>query len=404
MLPARERSAPRDAGPPRDVWARIRGQLRFHTLHNARIGAARDAYLEQPRYLELIEPRAQRYLYHLVSEVERRQMPIEIALLPLVESALNPFAYSPQSAAGLWQIMPGTARDLGMRRDWWYDARLDVRDATRHALDYLDSLHRDIGGDWLLALAAYNAGKGRVQRALASNRRRGLPEDFWSLELPWETQHYVPRLIALATIVAFDEALGVDLPPVPNQPAFVAVDTGGQVEMLRAAELAGLELMTLRRYNPGVLRWATPPGKRELLVPPAAAAALRTGLAALPADQRVTWQRYTIRRGDSLIRIARQFDTEVALLREVNNLRGNRIYAGATLMIPDSRAWQDSLALAGGGASTIRRAYTVRTGDSLYRIARRFDVSIAELVDWNQLNPSHYLQPGQSLTLYLAPP
>jgi membrane-bound lytic murein transglycosylase D len=189
----------------------------------------------------------------------------------------------------------------------------------------------------------------------------------------------VPRLIALSTIVAFDEALGVDLPPVPNQPAFVAVDTGGQIEMLRAAELAGLELMDLRRYNPGVLRWATAPGANGCWYPRPRRRPARTGLAALPADQRVTWQHYRIRRGDSLIRIARRFDTEVALLREVNNLRGNLIRAGDTLMIPDSAAWQDSLALAGGGAST-RSGYTVRAA---IRCTRSPALSTCRSMNWS---------------------
>jgi membrane-bound lytic murein transglycosylase D len=334
--------------------------------------------------------------------VERRDMPIEVALLPLVESALNPFAYSSQRAAGLWQFMPATADYLGMRRDWWFDARLDVRESTTYALDYLHGLSEEFDGDWLLALAAYNAGKGRVLRAREKNRRAGLAEDFWSLSLPRETRHYVPRLIALSTIIAFNEALEVELPPIPNHPAFVAVDTGGQIEMLRASELAQLPLLELRRFNPGYLRWATLPDRQhDLLVPPYAAARLRQGLAGLGPGDRVTWQHYRIRRGDSLIRIARRFDTEVALLQEVNNLRGNFIRAGDTLMIPSSSEWRQSLALAEAGKTGIRRGYRVQRGDSLYTIASRFNVTIDELISWNDLDPERYLQPGQALTLYL---
>jgi len=385
--------------PAADLWDRIRPQLRWHTLNNAQIEAARDYYLGQPQFLAAITPRAQRYLYYLVTEVERRDLPMELALLPLVESLMDPFARSPQNAAGMWQIMPATADHLGMRRDWWFDGRLDVRDSTRYALDYLQRLHGDFNGDWLLALAAYNAGKGRVRRALA--RSRDGNTDFWSLRLPRETRYYVPRLIALASIIAFDEALGVDLPELPNQPAFVSVDTGGQIEMLRVAELAGVSLSELRRFNPGHLRWATPPDRGELLLPVAAAAALRAGLAALPPGQRVTWQHYRIRQGDSLIRIAQRFDTRVDLLQEVNNLSGHFIRAGDTLMIPDSADWRESLAMTDNAAARRRRGYTVRRGDSLYLIARRFKVSIDELVSWNHLDPRHYLQPGQSLTLYL---
>jgi len=386
--------------PPVDLWERIRRQLRFHTQYNSAIANARDHYLAQPRYLELISPRAERYLYFLVEEVERRELPIELALLPLVESALNPFAVSPQRAAGLWQIMPATADYLGMRRDWWFDARLDLRDATRFALDYLEALHGEFDEDWLLALAAYNAGKGRVRKAVRRNLERGRPTDYWSLELPRETRAYVPRLIALSTLIAFDEALGIDLPELPNAPAFVEVPTGGQVEMLRVAQIADLELSELRRYNPGQLRWATAPGSaHSLLLPVDRAERVAAALARLAPEDRVTWEHYRIRQGDSLIRIAQRFDTEVGLLREVNNLRGSFIRAGDTLMIPDSRAWRESLA--GGGSRGVKRGYRVQRGDSLYEIARRFDISIDDIVTWNNLDPRSYLQPGQALTLYL---
>lgn len=388
--------------PPVDLWDRIRRQLSMHTMHNARIGSAREHYRAQTRYFELVAPRTERYLYYLVSEVEARKLPIELALLPLVESAMNPFAVSNQRAAGLWQIMPGTADDLGVRRDWWFDGRLDIRDSTTKALDYLESLNADFDGDWLLTLAAYNSGKGRVRRAIARNKSKGLPTDYWSLDLPRETRRYVPRLIALSTIIAFDEALEVALPDLPNAPAFRAIDTGGQIEMLRAAELAGIDLMELRKYNPGQLRWATAPqGDGKLLVPAPKAAPLELALAALPETDRVTWQHYRIRRGDSLIRIANRFDTQVGLLREVNNIRGNFIRAGDTLMIPNSAAWQSSLALAQGGETGVRRGYKVRRGDSLYEIAQRFEVTIDDIISWNKLDPRRYLQPGQSLTLYL---
>ncbi|GAB5414368.1 MAG: LysM peptidoglycan-binding domain-containing protein [Congregibacter sp.] len=395
--------AAQDVSPPEDIWERIRPQLSFHTMHNAQIAAARQHYLNQPRFMELIAPRAQRYLYFLVAEVERRQLPIELALLPLVESALNPFAYSHQRAAGLWQIMPGTADYLGMRRDWWFDGRLDLRESTRFALDYLESLNQEFDGDWLLTLAAYNSGKGRVMRAIRKNKAAGKPLNYWALDLPRETRRYVPRLIALSTLIAFDEALGVTLPPVANQPTFSAVDTGGQIEMLRVAQLLGMELTELRRFNPGQLRWATAPhGNDELLLPIALAQRAREALAELPKEERVTWEHYRIRRGDSLITIAKRFDTQVGLLREVNNIRGNLIRAGDTLMIPNSEAWEQSLAMAKTGRTGIRRAYRVRSGDSLYVIASRFNVTIDDIITWNRLDPNRYLQPGQSLTLYVG--
>ncbi|KGE03549.1 LysM peptidoglycan-binding domain-containing protein [Pseudohaliea rubra] len=386
--------------PPEDLWERLRLELRWYDIHNAQVAHARDHFLSQPRYLSVVSERAGYYLFHIVEAVEARGMPAEIALLPLVESTLNPYAVSPQRAAGLWQIMPATADYLGMPRDWWYDGRLDVRVATEVALDYLQSLHDQFDGDWLLALAAYNAGKGRVARAIARNERAGRPTDYWSLQLPRETRHYVPRLLALSAIVRYADTLGAELSPVPNAPAFVAVPTGGQIELQRAAQLAGVELRTLRALNPGHLRWASAPGQDELLLPVNRAGRFRSAVALLAPEDRVSWAHYRIEPGDSLVRIARRFDTQVALLREVNNIEGHLIRAGATLLIPRGSAWPDSLALADAAGPRKPRGYRVRPGDSLYRIASRFNVTVNDLVSWNALDPGQYLQPGQQLRLF----
>jgi len=386
--------------PPGDLWERLRREFSWHDIHNAQVARARDHFLSQPRYLSVVGERAGSYLFHIVEAVEARSMPAELALLPLVESTLNPYAVSPQRAAGLWQIMPATADYLGMPRDWWYDGRLDVRLATDVALDYLQALHDDFDGDWLLALAAYNAGKGRVAKAVARNERAGRPTDYWSLQLPRETRHYVPRLIALAAIVRYADTLGAELPPVRNAPAFVAVPTGGQIELQRAAQLAGVELRTLRALNPGHLRWASAPGQDELLLPVDRAERFRTGVAGLAPEDRVSWAHYRIEPGDSLVRIARRFDTQVALLREVNDIDGHLIRAGDTLLIPRGSAWPDSLALADAAGPRKPRGYRVRRGDSLYRIASRFNVTVDDLVSWNALDPSRYLQPGQQLRLF----
>ncbi len=390
--------------PPVDLWDRIRRQLSWHDIHNDQVDRARDQFLGQPDFIPVISQRASLYLHYIVEEVEGRGLPIEIALLPIVESTLNPFATSPERAAGLWQIMPATGSYLGMESNWWYDGRRDLRESTRFALDYLESLHQEFDEDWLLALAAYNSGKGRVGRARGSNERAGRPTDYWSLQLPRETRHYVPKLVALAAIIRHSEELGVALPQVPNAPAFEIAATGGQLELLRAAELAGIELSDLRALNPGQLRWATAPEQaQELLLPVGLGSHFEQGIAGLSPDDRVRWQRYRIRRGDSLIRIARQFDTQVGLLKEVNNIRGNRIIAGDIMMIPHGAAWERSLAMAQNStADKIRRGYRVREGDSLYRIADRFNVTIDDIINWNSLDPGKYLQPGQRLTLYVA--
>jgi len=387
--------------PPQDLWQRLRRGMRWDEHEHLAIRRARDAYLAQPAYLEVVGHRARRYLHYIVEQVESRGMPTEIALLPLVESTLDPFAVSPQQAAGLWQIMPATAQYLGMHRDWWYDDRLDVRESTRVALDYLQDLHAEFDGDWMLALAAYNAGRGRVAKAMQRNASRGLPTDYWSLSLPRETSHYVPRLLALTQIIRHAQELEAELPPVANAPAFIAVSTGGQIEMRRAAQLAGVKISTLRNYNPGHLRWATAPVREEILLPAPHADRFSNGLALLPQEQRVTWSHYRIRAGDNLGRIARRFGTQVELLREVNAIEGHFIRAGDTLLIPRGGNWSGSLALAEKAAVQSKRAYHVRRGDSLYRIANRFNVTIGELVDWNRIDPADYLKPGQRLTLFV---
>ena len=388
--------------PPKDLWERIRLQLSWQSIHNAQIGDARDAYLRQPNYLPVVAGRAELYLYYIVEEVERRGLPMELALLPLVESTLNPFATSSERAAGLWQIMPATGKYLGLEQDWWYDGRRDIRDSTRVALDYLESLYAEFDNDWMLALAAYNSGKGRVGRARRANEAAGKPTDYWSLSLPRETRHYVPRLIALTQIVAFPEAFDVEIPPVPNEPAFVIAPTGGQIELARAASLAEVDMHVLKALNPGQLRWATSPDvAQELLLPPDSQAAFNVGIAGLTEADRVRWEHYRIQSGDSLIRIAKKFDTEVGLLREVNNIRGSMIRAGDTLMIPYGSDWASSMAMV-SREERQRQGYRVRRGDSLYRIAGKFNVSVNDIIAWNSLDPGAYLQPGQRLTLYVG--
>lgn len=389
--------------PPKDLWERIRRELTWQHMHNEQIGRARDHYLKQPDYLPVVAERASLYLHYIVSEVERRGMPMEIALLPLVESTLNPFAVSSEKAAGLWQIMPATGKHLGLRSDWWYDGRKDLRESTRIALDYLEHLHDEFDGDWMLALAAYNSGKGRVSRAQKSNAARGRATDYWSLSLPRETRHYVPRLLALSQIIAYPEGFGLKIPRVPNRPAFEVGQTGGQIELARAADLAGVDLSIIQALNPGQLRWATSPDvAQELLLPTGTVAQFQEGVATLTDADRVQWAHYRIERGDSLIRIAKKFDTEVGLLRQVNNIRGSMIRAGDTLMIPlGDSDWASSLALAGPMGEPVRKGYRVRRGDSLYRIAGKFNVSVHDIIVWNGLDPNAYLQPGQRLTLYV---
>ncbi len=386
---------------PDDLWQALRQDFSWAPVDNSRVDQARNSYLAQHTYFQVIAERANLYLYYIVEAVKERGMPVEVALLPLVESTLDPFARSSGHAAGLWQIMPATGRHLGLNTTWWYEGRMDIRTSTQAALDYLEALNTAFAGDWLLALAAYNSGEGRVRRAVANNQRAGKATDFWSLSLPRETRAYVPRLLALADIIADPERYQASLPPVPNRPAFAVATTGGQIDFARAAQLAGIDESELRALNPGQLQWATAPNQApELLVPPGTLSDFETRLASLPANDRVRWRRYRIQSGDSLSQIARQFHTKVALIKEANQLHNNVIRAGDTLLIPQGSRSSQGLLLAKGEPKQ-SRAYRVRAGDSLYRIAQRFEVTVEDIVSWNSLNPRAYLRPGQRLTLYV---
>lgn len=387
--------------PPEDLWARIRSELSWDDVDNKQVQLAVDQYVAQPSYLPDVSERGSLYLYYIVEEVQKRNMPMEIALIPLVESTLDPFAYSPGQAAGLWQIMPSTGEHLGLHQNWWFDGRRAVRDSTEVALDYLEQLHKEFDNDWLLALAAYNAGQGRVARARKDNEDKGLPTDYWSLDLPSETRRYIPKVLALSQIIAEPESHAVEIPPIADEPVFEVARVDGQVDLARAAELADVSLESLRELNPGQLRWATAPdGPQELLVPLGTGERFEAGLAQLTPAEKVRWRNYRVRPGDNLISIAKKFHTNAGLIRRVNNINGSNIKAGASLMIPSSD-WTSNLAIAEQPQPpTI--GYQVRAGDSLSKIAGKYKVSVEDLVAWNSLDPGQYLKPGQTLKLHVA--
>lgn len=405
------------ARTPIDLWQRIRSDLSFQNTDNKQVDKAIDDFRSQPNYLPNMSERSSLYLYHIVDEVQKRDMPMEIALVPLVESGLNPFARSPNNAAGLWQITAATGANLGLEQTAWFDGRRSVHDSTAAALDYLEKLNRAFDGDWLLALAAYNAGEGRVARARQSNLDKGLPTDFWSLDLPAETRRFVPKILALSQIVAEPETHNVNLPPVENAPAFEVAAIDGQITLARAADLADISLETLQDLNPGQLRSATAPGQsQELLVPFGTAARMEAELAQLSAEDRKRWRSYIIQRGDTLSGIARQFHIDLGLLRRVNGIAGSNIGAGKRLIIPGSD-WAQGLSITDGQQSPLQQRekalaeapapgqmtpYRVRRGDSLYAIAGKFRVSVDDIVSWNSLDPAKHLQPGQTLKLLIG--
>ena len=408
-----------DAARSRDAWARIRDGLSLPRPVRPQVEREIGWYGKHPGYLHRMTQRARPYLAYIVREVEKRGMPMEFALLPVVESAFQVFAYSSAGAAGLWQFMPSTGRLYGLEQNWWYDGRRDVVGSTRAALDYLTKLLQDFDGDRLLAVAAYNWGEGNVMRAISRNRAQGKPVDVWSLKLPRETRSHVSRLLAIAAVVEDPGRYGVVLEPVPDRPYFQQVPLDGQMDLGVAADLAGITLDELRRLNPGFKRWATDPeGPHRLQLPSGAVGRFTAKLAEVQAGKRqARWTRHEIVRGDTLGAIARRYGTSVAALKGMNRLTSDRIRAGRHLMVPVSTGTLHAPRLGDGMQTRLDRAaaedhsekstHRVRRGDSLWRISRKHGVSIKQLAAWNGLSVTTGLRPGQRLTVHhrnAAPP
>jgi len=327
-----------------DFWEQMRVGFGLPEKMNQSIAWHVDNYCKHPLHIERLLIRGQPYLSFILNQVERRGLPTELTLLPAVESAFDPFVTSPAGAAGIWQFMPGTAEQVGLRQDWWYDGRRDIVAGTSAALDYLAELHQYFNGDWLLALGAYNTGLASMKRAIQHNIDKREPTDFWHLDLPQETRDYVPKLIALRILINNPDAYNITLPILPNSLYFRDVDIGGRIDLQVAARLAGTSLDELQRLNPGLNRSITPPdGQHRLLVPSRKATLFRERLALLPNDQRVQSITYRIRWGDTLSAIAHYAQTTVARLRQLNRLENSRIIAGRLLIIPTKNSDQQTV-------------------------------------------------------------
>ncbi|MGE5623934.1 MAG: LysM peptidoglycan-binding domain-containing protein [Bacillota bacterium] len=377
---------------------------------DGRIQNELDWFAAHGEYLNRVAGRARPYLYYIVQQVEARKMPVDIALLPVVESAFDPFAYSYGRASGLWQFVPGTGHIYELKQDWWYDGRRDVAASTGAALDYLQALHNEFNGDWLLALAAYNSGPGTVEHAVAVNQRHHLPTDFWHLDLPAETRAYVPRLIAICELVADPLHKGVDLASIPNQPYLSQVDVGGQIDLATAAKLAGITTEQMYLLNPGYNRWATDPdGPYQLFVPLENKDGFQQALASLPPHDRVQWATHKVRQGDTMGGLARNYHTTVDVLQRLNGMRGNMLHLNQMLLVPMARetladaslhaqalvAGMTDLHLPGG-----RIVHKVKNGENLWMIAKHYHVTVGAILHWNKMSSNHVLHKGDRLVIW----
>ncbi len=321
--------------PPRDdMWERIRNGYALRPMDNQRVTYWENYYAARPDYVEGMVGRSSHYLYHIVEEVERRNMPAEIALLPMIESAYNPRAYSRAHASGLWQFIPSTGKLYGLRQNWWYDGRRDVIAATNAALDYLEKLYA-LFGDWELALASYNWGEGAVSRAIARNQAKGLATDYASLTMPAETRNYLPKLIAVKNIISDPERFGIQLAMVPNAPYFAIITVQQHIDVELAAKFAGMPLDEFRFLNPAHNKSVIKAGAAETIVlPHEKVAAFQANLESYD-EPLVSWQAHTIRRGEKPEKIAAKYGISVAELKRVNGINArNKFYSGKSLLVP----------------------------------------------------------------------
>ena len=306
-----------------DLWREIADNLEFpRHINQNRVKQKVEWFARNQAYLDRVADRANPYLFHIVSELKRRNMPLDLALLPIVESAYQPFALSPSRAAGLWQFIPATGKRYGLKQNWWYDGRRDVVAATDSALKYLSDLNKRFNGNWFHAIAAYNTGEGNIEKSIERNRRSGKATDFWSLRLHRETQQYLPNLLAIAEIVSNPAKYNVKLKPIANQAHFKMVDTGGQIDLATVSELSNLDMDRIYKLNPAFNRWATAPdGPHRILLPIRIADTVGNKLKSLPKEERIRWQQHVIKRGDTLGGIAQRYGSSVTALKQANGLK-----------------------------------------------------------------------------------
>jgi membrane-bound lytic murein transglycosylase D len=406
-----------------DLWARIKDGYAMPDTESQYTTKQENWYASNPDYVKRMVDRSQRYLFHIVEEVQKRGMPTEIALLPMIESAFNPQAYSRSRASGIWQFIPSTGKNYGLKQNWWVDNRRDVTAATNAALDYLEKLHGMFGA-WDLALAAYNAGEGTVQRAINRNRKQGLPTDYKSLDLPLETRNYVPKLQAIKNVVTDPERYGLNIAAIPNRPYFTHVSTPKQIDAKLAAQLAEISYEEFTSLNPSFNRPViTATGeKHQLLLPVWAADRFTENLKNY--DKPLTsWQTYQAKRGERMDHIANKFGINEGQLRYVNGLnpRSKKLRNAQAMLVPAtysgkplsdaSEIESDSIDVAElENNNTIDQAdeaepksrqaviHKVKSGDTLQALALKYDTSAKTITKINRLKSSK-LKLGQKLKI-----
>jgi membrane-bound lytic murein transglycosylase D len=410
--PKAQRAKPAAAAAPKppvevgDLWQRIRAGFAIEDLKGPLVKQKTAQYAARPEYLQRILERSKLYLYHIVEEVEKRGMPTELALLPMVESAFNPMAYSRAHASGLWQFIPGTGKRYELKQNWWYDGRRDIVASTSAALDYLKYTY-DMHGDWHLALASYNWGENAVGRAVEKNRREGQPTDYLSLPMPAETRGYVPKLQALKNLILNPQAYGVTLAPIPNEPYFATVTKTRDIDVLLAAKLAEMPVDEFIALNPGfsrpLIRSAVTP---RIVLPADKVEIFHENLEKYEDRALVSWKTYVPQGGENLEAIAKKHGLTLGQLKEVNGIGPRSRTVPNLLVVPIKGGAEKFSRLPLMYAPPIvkqvpRRSlvHIVKAGETEYGIARRYRVGVEDLKRWNRIET---LQAGQRLVIQSA--
>ncbi len=399
--------------PITDIWDRLRIGFAIDAPNDPQIDVELRWYVDHPLFLENSLQRSGRYLFHILNEIERRQLPSELALLPIVESGFQAHAVSRSNAVGLWQFMSETGKDYGLQQTAWVDQRRDVIESTRAALDYLSTLAQQFNGDWALALAAYNGGPGYISRMCEANRAAGRGAGFLDLPLRNETRCYVPKLMALRRLVENPERYGLTLPDIPNAPYFTTVDVHGPIRLDLLAAVDNLSPDDVRALNGGYNGGNTPPGgPHRVLVPVDAAAQARQALATMPRvavtpstpggdlpQRRVQWRRHKVQAGETLTGLANKYRVSIAALRQANGLHTGVLRKDQDLLIPVAYA-ADTRPGPSRGCDGERVVHRVGPGETLWAIARRYQVDVARISACNPGLSGGRIAAGQTVSVY----
>ena len=393
-----------------DLWNRIRKGFALPALNSTLVADKEKFYLQRPNYLDRMMTRGSRYLYHIVDEVEKRGLPTELALLPFVESAMNPVALSSAQASGLWQFMPATGKHFNLSQNWWVDNRRDVVHSTRAALDYLQKLHALHHKDWFLALASYNWGEGAVGRSVRKNQARGLNSDYLTLDMPTETRHYVPKLMAMKNIIARSAELGLTLPDLPDRPYFVAIEKTRPIDLKLAAQFAGMSPEEFVALNPAHNRPVIAASKNnEIKLPADRVEAFLAAVAKHDLSKRAftTWQPYTLKNTETLESVAQVAGISVAELQKANSLKVSaRILPGTQILAPVGKGVADDRKVESFVAPRVYEQvsspalyHTVSKKDTLHSIAGHYKLSVASL---SAMNGGKSVRKGTTLMVRAA--